>query len=58
MKYLELRDKFSYKGVPLSAKDVARIKESMKVGDGERPLKFFEETLGKLHLREGIKGSH
>ena len=57
-KYLELRDKFAYKGVPLSVEYVARIKESMKVGDGERPLEFFEKTLGKLLLREGIKGSH
>ena len=37
---------------------MAQIKELVKVGEGDRPLEFFEETLGKLRLREGMKGSH
>ena len=44
--------------MPLSVEDVARIKESMKVGEGEQPLEFFKETPGKLRLRQGMKGSH
>ena len=58
VKYLELRDNFAYPGVPLAVKDVARIKKSMKVGEGERPLEFLKETLGKLRLRQDMKGSH
>ena len=58
VKYLELRDKFADPGMSLSVDDVAQIKESMKVGEGKQPLEFFKETLGKLRLRQGMKGSH
>ena len=46
LKYLELRDKFAYPGVPISVEDVARVKELMKVGEEDRPLDFFS----KKHL--------
>ena len=46
VKYLELRDKFTYPGVPLTVEDVARIEESIKVGEGERPLIFSKRHLG------------
>ena len=46
VKYLELRDKFAYPGVPLTIEDVARIKESIKVGEGERILDFSKRHLG------------
>ena len=49
VKYLELRDKFAYPGVPLTIEDVARIKESIKVGEGERPLDFFNGHGGGSH---------
>ena len=58
LKYFELQDKFAYPGVPITVEDVAWIKKSMKVGEGNRLLKFSEETLGKLRLCEGMKGSH
>ena len=58
MKYLELQDKFAYPDVPITVDDVTRMKESMKVGEGGQPLEFFEETLGKLCLREDMKDSH
>ena len=57
-KYLELRDKFAYPGVPLTAKEVVRIRGMMDVGEGDRPLDFFEATLGKLRLRRGLNGTH
>ena len=46
VKYLELRDKLVYKGVPLTVKDVVWIKESMKIGEGEQPLNFTKRHLG------------
>ena len=58
VKYLELRDNFAYPGVPLAVKDVARIKKSMKVGEGERPLEFFEETLGRASMIVKMTAAH
>lgn len=46
-RYVTLRDKFAYAGVPPTAEETFEIKDMMEVGQGDRPLEFFEETLGK-----------
>ena len=48
-RYSELRDKFVYPGIPVTT-EVRRIKESMHVGEGDKPLDFFTHILGKLRL--------
>ena len=50
MAYSELRDKFAYPGIPITS-EVKRIKKSMHVGDGDKPLGFFTNSLGKLRVR-------
>ena len=48
--YSELRDKFAYPGIPIT-EEVNRIKNSMRVGDGDRPIGFFTKSLHRQRVR-------
>ena len=49
--YIYLRDTFDLPGIPLVESEVTAIRLRHKVGEGEKPLKFFLNSFNKLRMR-------